>query len=98
MNFKIIKDVITRLIALFVSSALGVITGTGVISAFTDKVNVPIWFQALQAGGAAVALVAYDLSKSLNDGKLTAAEVDKAFGIKEESRNAVAEPVEDQVL
>lgn len=98
MNLRIIKDVFTRLIALFVSSALGVITGTGVITAFTDKVDIPIWFQALQAGGAAVALVAYDLSKSLNDGKLTAAEVDAAFGIKEGSRKDAVEPVEDQVL
>lgn len=86
MNLAILKDVATRLIALFISSALGIITGTGVIEAFTDKVNVPIWFQALQAGGAAVALVVYDLSKSLSDGKLTSAEVDKAFGVKDGSR------------
>jgi hypothetical protein len=81
MNLSIAKDVATRLLALFISSALGIITGTGVIDAFTDQVSVPLWFQALQAGGAAVALVVYDLSKSLNDGKLTKAEVDKAFGI-----------------
>lgn len=86
MNLAILKDVATRLVALFISSALGIITGTGVIEAFTDKVNVPIWFQALQAGGAAVALVVYDLSKSLSDGKLTSAEVDKAFGLKDGSR------------
>lgn len=86
MNLAILKDVATRLVALFISSALGIITGTGVIEAFTDKVNVPIWFQALQAGGAAVALVVYDLSKSLSDGKLTSAEVDKAFGVKDGSR------------
>lgn len=86
MNLAILKDVATRLIALFISSALGIITGTGVIEAFTDKVNVPIWFQALQAGGAAVALVVYDLSKSLSDGKLTSVEVDKAFGVKDGSR------------
>jgi hypothetical protein len=81
MNILIVKDVATRLIALFISSVLGIITGTGVIQAFTDKVSVPLWFQALQAGGAAVALVVYDLSKSLDDGKLTKAEVDKAFGV-----------------
>lgn len=98
MNLAVLKDVFTRLVALFVSSALGVITGTGVISAFTDKVNVPIWFQALQAGGAAVALVAYDLSKSLNDGKLSKDEIDAAFGIKEGSRKAVEDPAEDQTL
>lgn len=86
MNTLILKDVATRLVALFFSSSLGIITGTGVIEAFTDKVNVPIWFQALQAGGAAVALVVYDLSKSLSDGKLTKDEVDKAFDVKNGSR------------
>lgn len=88
MNILVIKDVATRLIALFISSALGIITGTGVIQAFTDRVNVPMWFQALQAGGAAVALVVYDLSKSLNDGKLTKDEVDKAFGVDRSKHNA----------
>lgn len=87
MNIAVLKDVATRLVALFISSALGIITGTGVIQAFTESVSVPMWFQALQAGGAAVALVVYDLSKSLTDGKLTKEEVDQAFGIKADSRN-----------
>lgn len=81
MNVLVIKDVATRLVALFISSALGIITGTGVIDAVSDSVSVPLWFQALQAGGAAVALVVYDLSKSLTDGKLTKDEIDAAFGI-----------------
>ena len=88
MNILVLKDVATRLVALFVSSSLGIITGTGVIQAFTDKVNIPMWFQALQAGGAAVALVVYDLSKSLSDGKLTKAEVDKAFGVDRSKHDA----------
>jgi hypothetical protein len=46
-----------------------------------------MWFQALQAGGAAVALVVYDLSKALNDGKLTKEEVDKAFGVNRDKHN-----------
>jgi len=87
MNTQVLKDVATRLLALFVSSSLGIITGTGVIQAFTDKVNIPIWFQALQAGGAAVALVVYDLSKSLTDGKLSKEEVDKAFGVDRSKHN-----------
>ena len=85
---QVVKDVATRLVALFVSSSLGIITGTGVIQAFTDKVNIPMWFQALQAGGAAVALVVYDLSKSLTDGKLTKDEIDKAFGVDRSKHNA----------
>jgi hypothetical protein len=88
MNINVFKDVATRLIALFVSSALGIITGTGVIQAFTDKVDVPMWFQALQAGGAAVALVVYDLSKSMSDGKLTKDEIDKAFGVDRSKHDA----------
>jgi hypothetical protein len=88
MNMQVVKDVATRLVALFVSSSLGIITGTGVIQAFTDKVNIPMWFQALQAGGAAVALVVYDLSKSLTDGKLTKDEIDKAFGVDRSKHNA----------
>lgn len=80
MNMNVLKDVAVRLAALFVSSALGIITGSSVIQAFTET-SVPVWFQALQAGGAAVALVVYDLAKALSDGKLTKAEIDEAFGI-----------------
>lgn len=81
MNKAVVKDVATRLVALFVSSALGIITGSSVIDAFAQNVSVPLWYKALQAGGAAVALVVYDLAKALNDGKLTKDEVDTAFGI-----------------
>ena len=88
MNMQVVKDVATRVVAGCVSSSLGIITGTGVIQAFTDKVNIPMWFQALQAGGAAVALVVYDLSKSLTDGKLTKDEIDKAFGVDRSKHNA----------
>lgn len=90
MNIQVAKDVAVRLIALFISSALGIITGTGVIQAVVDNVSVPMWFQALQAGGAAVALVVYDLSKSLTDGKLTKDEVDKAFGVDRSKHNGGA--------
>jgi hypothetical protein len=88
MNILVLKDVATRLVALFVSSSLGIITGTGVIQAFTDKVDIPVWFQALQAGGAAVALVVYDLAKALNDGKLEMTEVDGIFGVDRSKHDA----------
>ena len=88
MNISVLKDVLTRLVALFVSSAVGITTGTGVIEAFTDRVDVPMWFQALQAGGAAVALVVYDLSKSLSDGKLSKSEIDQAFGVDRDAHDA----------
>lgn len=90
MNMNVIKDVTVRLVALFVSSALGIITGSAVIQAFTET-TVPIWFQAMQAGGAAVALVVYDLAKALNDGKLTQEEIDAAFGIDRSKHGDSAE-------
>ena len=88
MNLKVAKDVATRLVALFISSALGIITGSSVIDAFATNVSVPMWYKALQAGGAAVALVVYDLAKALNDGKLTKDEVDAAFGIDRSKHDA----------
>lgn len=90
MNMNVIKDVAVRLIALFISSALGIITGSSVIQAFTET-TVPLWFQALQAGGAAVALVVYDLAKSMSDGKLSKAEIDEAFGIDRSAHGDSAE-------
>lgn len=90
MNMNVIKDVAVRLVALFVSSALGIITGSAVIQAFTET-TVPIWFQAMQAGGASVALVVYDLAKALNDGKLTQEEIDAAFGIDRSKHGDSAE-------
>jgi len=86
MNMQIVKDVAVRIVALFVTSALGIITGSSVLSAFSD-VTVPVWFQALQAGGASVAMVVFELAKSLQDGKLTKGEIDVAFGIKDGSRS-----------
>jgi hypothetical protein len=88
MNIQVVKDVSTRLVALFVSSSLGIITGSSVIDAFAKDISVPLWYKALQAGGAAVALVVYDLSKALGDGKLTKEEVDAAFGVDRSKHNA----------
>jgi hypothetical protein len=88
MNIQVVKDVSTRLVALFVSSSLGIITGSSVIDAFAKDISVPLWYKALQAGGAAVALVVYDLSKALGDGKLTKEEVDAAFGVDRSKHDA----------
>lgn len=88
MNLAVIKDVAVRLTALFVSSSLGIITGSSVIDAFAKDVSVPMWYKALQAGGAAIALVVYDLAKALGDGKLEAHEVDKAFGVDRSKHGA----------
>lgn len=87
MNMAIIKDVAVRIVALFVTSSLGIITGSSVLQSFSE-VSVPVWFQALQAGAAAVAMVVFELAKALQDGKLTKEEVDIAFGIKAESRKS----------
>lgn len=81
MNMKVAKDVVVRITALFITSALGIITGSSVLQGFTD-VTVPVWFQALQAGASAVATVVYQLAKAMTDGDgLTKDEVDRAFGI-----------------
>ena len=88
MNIQVVKDVSTRLVALFVSSSLGIITGSSVIDAFAKDISVPLWYKALQAGGAAGALVVYDLSKALGDGKLTKDEVDAAFGVDRSKHDA----------
>ena len=81
MNLKVAKDVAVRITALFVTSALGIITVSSVLQGVTD-VTVPVWFQALQAGASAVATVVYQLAKAMTDGDgLTKAEVDQAFGI-----------------
>ena len=70
---KLFGNVIMRIIATFVASALGVI-GAGAIG------GVPIWAAASMGGILAVAKVVELLSLAfLEDGKLTKAEINAAF-------------------
>lgn len=77
MNFKIAQDVIVRIVALFLVSALGIITGAAIVAP-----ELEVYKSAILAGFSAIAGVAQKLAQSAIDGKLTAAEIDEAFGVK----------------
>ena len=77
---KIAKDVVSRIVALFITSSLGIITGSSIINATTD-VKTPIWVAAALAGFASVSDVVSKLAKASLDGKLEQHEIDAAFGI-----------------
>lgn len=86
MSLSIIKDVLGRMIALFITSAAGVVTGAAV---FAPDVSVAT--SCLLAGSAAVVQVLQKLAAASIDGNLTKDEIDAAFGIKAETRAAVNE-------
>ena len=76
---KLFGNVILRVIATFVASALGVI-GAGSVAGSVSGVNIPIWFSAIMGGVMAVAKVVELLSLAfLEDGKLTKEEINAAF-------------------
>lgn len=105
MSLKIAKDVLGRMIALFLVSSLGIITGSSVINAINPDQSMPLWYAAALAGFTAVANVITKLAQASLDGSLSAAEVDEAFGVKSETRAAVNDakgtaeaPVEEPTL
>lgn len=63
-----------RITALFLSTALGIITGSAIIG------GIPVWKAAALAGFSAVAGVIERLARSSVDGTLDMAEIDAAFG------------------
>jgi len=70
---EIMKDVVARIFAVFVASALGVI-GAGAIA------GVPLWKACFMAGIAGVATVTEGVARAfLDDGKITKDEVNKVF-------------------
>lgn len=76
---KLFGNVILRVVATFVASALGVI-GAGSVAGSVSGVDIPIWFSAIMGGIMAVAKVVELLSLAfLEDGKLTRDEIDAAF-------------------
>ena len=76
---KLFGNVILRVIATFVASALGVI-GAGSVARSVSGVQIPIWFSAIMGGIMAVAKVVELLSLAfLEDGKLTKDEINAAF-------------------
>jgi len=86
MSIAIIKDVVGRMIALFLTSAAGVITGAAI---FAPEVSVAK--SCLLAGCAACVQVLQKLETASLDGTLTKEEVDIAFGIKAETRAQIDE-------
>lgn len=89
MSVKIVKDIVGRMVALFLVSSLGIITGSSVINAINPEQSMPLWYAAALAGFTAVANVLTKLAQASLDGKLTAEEVDEAFGVKTATRDAV---------
>ncbi len=71
---KKMQELAQRITALFLSSALAIITGSAIIG------GIPVWKSAALAGFTAVAKVVESLAKSSIDGTLTKAEIDAAFG------------------
>lgn len=76
---KLFFNVLMRIIATFVASALGVI-GAGSVAGQLSGVSIPMWFSAVMGGVMAVAKVVELLSLAfLEDGKLSRNEIDAAF-------------------
>jgi hypothetical protein len=74
-RMKKVQDVAGRIVALFLTNALGVITGASVIAP-----ELEIWKAAALAGAVSVFKVVESLARASVDGKLTADEIDAAFG------------------
>jgi hypothetical protein len=74
-RMKKAQDVAGRIIALFLTNALGVITGASVIAP-----ELEIWKAAALAGAVSVFKVVESLARASVDGTLTKDEIDAAFG------------------
>lgn len=90
MSAAIIRDVVGRMVALFLVSAAGVITGAAVFAP-----DLSIATSCLLAGTSACVQVLQKLATASLDGALTKEEVDAAFGVKAETRAAVQEKKSD---
>lgn len=73
------KDIAGRVVALFLTNALGVVTGAAIIAP-----DLEIWKSALIAGAVSVFKVTEALAKASIDGNLTKEEISAAFGGKNE--------------
>lgn len=74
-RMKKVQDVTGRILALFLTNALGVITGASVIAP-----ELEIWKAAALAGAVSVFKVVESLARASVDGTLTMDEIDAAFG------------------
>lgn len=69
------QDIAGRIVALFLTNALGVITGAAVIAP-----EMALWKSAAIAGAVSVFKVVESLARASIDGVLTKDEIDAAFG------------------
>jgi len=72
---KKVQDITGRIVALFLTNALGVITGAAVIAP-----DLEVWKSACIAGAVSVFKVVESLAKASIDGTLSKDEIDAAFG------------------
>lgn len=91
MSIKVMKDVVGRIVALFLVSSVGAITSSSVMNQVQSDVQVPLWYAAWMAGIMAVVTVVGKLAQAALDGKIEGHEVDAIFGVKEETRAALNE-------
>jgi hypothetical protein len=76
---KLFGNVMLRVVATFVASALGVI-GAGTVAGSMSGIEIPLWFSAVMGGVMAVAKVVELLALAfLEDGKLSLNEINAAF-------------------
>ena len=71
------QDVLGRIVAVFLSSALAIVGGSAILAP-----ELSVFKAAALAGFAAVAAVVQKLASSSLDGKLTMEEINSAFGAK----------------
>ena len=84
MRKQSIKQIVTRILAVFAASGLSVI-GAGAIA------GVELWKAVMMAGVAGVATVIEGLARAyMDDGKLTAAEINQVFN-KVDKKSKTAE-------
>jgi len=71
------QDILGRIVAVFLSSALAIVGGSALIAP-----ELELWKSAVLAGFTAVATVVQRLAQSSLDGQLTVVEINEAFGAK----------------
>ena len=81
---KLAKEIVSRIVALFLSSALAIVGGASVLAP-----ELELWKSAALSGLAAAFQVIQKLATSFyDDGKLTRDEINAAFNVQTRSKKA----------
>ncbi len=81
---KLAKEIVSRIVALFLSSALAIVGGASVLAP-----ELELWKSAALSGLAAAFQVIQKLATSFyDDGKLTKEEINAAFNVQTRSKKA----------